>query len=62
MAEPHTNLVVVCRDNAVIGVVTKKDITVQISRCVDFDLEAPVETIMTRDVAYCRSSDALADV
>jgi CBS domain-containing protein len=62
MAEPHTNLVIVCRDGAAIGVVTKKDIVVQISRCSGFDLGAPVETVMTRNVAYCRSSDPLTDV
>jgi len=62
MAEPHTSLVIVCRDGAAIGVVTKKDIVVEISRCVDFDLAAPVETVMTRDVACCRASDPLAEV
>src|SRR5260221_6515951 len=62
MAEPHTNLVIVCRDGAAIGVVTKKDIVVEISRCSGFDLDAPVETVMTHDVAYCRSSDPLTDV
>jgi len=62
MAEPHTNLVIVCRDGAAIGVVTKKDIVVQISQSLGFDLGAPVESVMTRDVAYCRSSDPLMDV
>ncbi|HZQ39930.1 MAG TPA: CBS domain-containing protein [Rhizomicrobium sp.] len=62
MAEPHTNLVVVCRDGAAIGVVTKKDIVVEISQCAKFDLDAPVETVMTREVTHCLSSDPLADV
>jgi CBS domain-containing protein len=62
MAEPHTNLVVVCRDGAAIGVVTKMDIVVEISRGDGFDLAAPVQTVMTRDVAYCRKSDPLTDI
>ena len=62
MAEPHTNLVIVCRDGAAIGVVTKKDIVVEISRGAGIDLGAPVETVMTRDVAYCRKSDPLSDI
>ena len=62
MAEPATDLVIVCQGGAVTGVVTKTDIVVQISRNPRFDLGAPVETIMRRDVATCRSSDALSDV
>ena len=62
MTEPHTNLVVVCRDGAAIGVVTKKDIVAEISQCEKFDLGAPVETVMTREVTHCISSDPLADV
>lgn len=62
MAEPHTNLVVVCRDGAAIGVVTKKDIVLEISRCGQLDLGAPVETVMARDVICCQEDDPLADV
>lgn len=62
MAEPATDLVIVCRDGAVTGVVTKTDIVVQISRNPGFDLRAPVESIMRRDVATCRSSDPLSAV
>ena len=62
MAQPATDLVVVCRDGAVVGVVTKTDIVVQISRNPGSDLGAPVDTIMRRDVATCRSSDPLSDV
>jgi CBS domain-containing protein len=43
MTEPHTNLVVVCRGGAAIGVITKKDIVAEISQCANFDLGAPVE-------------------
>jgi CBS domain-containing protein len=62
MTEPHTNLVVVCRGGAAIGVITKKDIVAEISRCANFDLGAPVETVMTREVTHCLSSDPLAGV
>jgi len=62
MAEPATDLVIVCQGGAVTGVVTKTDIVVQISRNPRFDLSAPVESIMRRDVATCRASDPLSDV
>lgn len=62
MAQPATDLVIVCRDGAVVGVVTKTDIVVQISRNPGSDLSAPVDSIMRRDVATCRSSDPLSDV
>lgn len=62
MAEPGTDLVIVCRDGRVSGVVTRSDIVCQISRNPGTDLSAPVDTIMGRDVATCRSSDALSDV
>lgn len=62
MAQPATDLVIVCRDGAVVGVVTKTDIVVQISRNPGSDLGATVDTIMRRDVATCRSSDPLSDV
>ncbi|HEY4078258.1 MAG TPA: CBS domain-containing protein [Rhizomicrobium sp.] len=61
MAEPHTDLVIVCRDGVAIGVITKTDIIAQLSRH-ETDLDASVDTIMTREVAYCRSSDPLGDV
>ena len=62
MARPATDLVIVCRGGAVIGVVTKTDIVVQISRNPGSDLAMPVDTIMRRDVATCRSSDPLSTV
>lgn len=60
LAVPHTDLVVVCREGAVVGVVTKSDIIVQVSR--GAALDAAVDTIMTCDVAFCRPADALLDV
>jgi len=60
MARPETDLVVVCRDGAITGVVTKTDIVAHISR--GADLGAPIDTVMRRDVTTCRASDALGDV
>lgn len=60
LAVPHTDLVVVCRNGVVVGVVTKSDIVVQVSR--GSALDAAVDTIMTCDVAFCRSTDPLLDV
>lgn len=62
MARPDIDLVVVCREGAVSGVVTKTDIVAHISRDPGTDLSAPVETVMRRDVTTCRASDALGDV
>ena len=62
MAQPATDLVIVCRGGAVIGVVTKTDIVVQISRNPGSDLAMPVDAIMRRDVATCRSSAPLSAV
>jgi signal-transduction protein with cAMP-binding, CBS, and nucleotidyltransferase domain len=61
MAEPHTDLVIVCRDGITIGVITKTDILMQIRRP-GADLDGPVERAMARDVVTCRSCDSLADV
>jgi CBS domain-containing protein len=60
MARPETDLVVVCREGAITGVVTKTDIVAHISR--GADLSAPIDTVMRRDVTTCRASDALGDV
>ena len=62
MTEPHTDLIIVCRDGAAVGVVTKTDIVCQISRGSESDLAAPVDSIMARDVAWCRSSDPVNEV
>ncbi|HEY2837272.1 MAG TPA: CBS domain-containing protein [Rhizomicrobium sp.] len=62
MARPDIDLVVICREGTVAGVVTKTDIVAHISRDPGTDLSAPVETVMRRDVTICRASDALGDV
>jgi CBS domain-containing protein len=62
MARPDIDLVVVCREGSVTGVITKTDIVAHISRDSGTDLNAPVETVMRRDVTICRASDALGDV
>jgi CBS domain-containing protein len=60
MTRPHTDLLIVCDEGVVIGVVTKTDIVLQVSR--ESGLGAPVRTIMARDVACCRVTDKLPDV
>ena len=62
MTEPHTNLVVVCRDGAAIGVVTKKDIVTEISRCKNSISARRSRRSSFREVTHCLSSDPLADV
>lgn len=62
MAKPHTDLVVVCSDGVVAGVVSKTDIVAHVSRGLERTFNAPVTTIMTREVTCCRTSDALLDV
>lgn len=62
MAQPHTDLVVVCEGDAMVGVVTKTDIVAQIGRCRGGACMARVETIMIRDVVSCRPNDLLADL
>jgi len=62
MAEPHTDLVVVCEAGVLAGVVTKTDIVAQISRCGGGACMERVETIMTRDVVSCRPNDLLAEL
>lgn len=59
----HTNLVV-ARDKAgaMVGVVTKTDIVRQLSHCSGAGCTAPVATVMTRDVTYCRAGDFLHEV
>jgi CBS domain-containing protein len=63
MAKPHTDLVVVCEDAVMVGVVTKTDILAKLSRC-DFghSLDVRLDTIMTREVTSCRPTDPLFDL
>ena len=62
MAKPHTDLVVVCRDGIVIGVVTKTDIVAHVSRYLASSFDAPIANIMTREVAHCLTTDPLLGV
>jgi CBS domain-containing protein len=62
MGKPHTDLVVVCDQGGMVGVVTKTDIVGQISRCLGSACEARVDSIMTQNVVYCRANEFLQDV
>lgn len=62
MSNPHTDLIVVCDHGDMVGVLTKTDIVGQISRCIGSGCTARVDSIMTRDVTYCRTQEALLDV
>lgn len=58
-----TDLVIVCDGEGVLqGVVTKTDVARQIGVCQGSTCMCPASTVMTRDVALCRSADALQDV
>jgi CBS domain-containing protein len=62
MSTPHTDLIVVCDHGDMVGVLTKTDIVGQIGRCMGSGCTARVDSIMTRDVTYCRTDDVLLDV
>jgi CBS domain-containing protein len=63
MSEPHTDLIVVCDKGNMVGVLTKTDIVSQIGRCMaGAGCTASVESIMSRDVTYCRTHEILLDV
>ena len=62
MFKPHTDLIVVCDHGDMVGVLMKTDIVGQISRCTGSGCTAKVDSIMTRDVTYCRTHEALLDV
>ena len=62
MSKPHTDLIVVCKDGDMVGVLTKTDIVGQISRCTGSGCTTRVDSIMTREVIYCRTHEALLDV
>jgi len=62
MSKPHTDLIVVCDHGDMVGVLTKTDIVGQIGRCMGSGCTARVDSIMTRDVTYCRTDDVLLDV
>ena len=56
------DLVVVCDHGDMVGVLTKTDIVSQIGRCMGAGCTARVDSIMTRDVTYCRTHEILLDV
>ncbi len=62
MSKPHTDLIVVCDHGDMVGVLTKTDIVGQIGRCMGSGCTARVDSIMTRDVTYCRADDVLLEV
>lgn len=62
MSRPHTDLIVACDHGVMVGVLTKTDIVGQIGRCMGAGCTASVDSIMTRDVAYCRTHEILLDV
>ncbi len=62
MSRPHTDLIVACDHGDMVGVLTKTDIVGQIGRCMGAGCTARVDSIMNRDVAYCRAHDLLLDV
>ena len=62
MSEPHTDLIVVCDHGDMVGVLTKTDIVRQIGRCMGVGCTARVDSIVTRDVTYCRTYEILLDV
>ena len=62
MSKPHTDLIVVCDHGDMVGVLTKTDIVGQIGRCMGAGCTATVDSIMTRDVTYCRTHEILLDV
>src|SRR5665213_2628132 len=62
MSKPHTDLIVVCDHGDMVGVLTKTDIVGQISRCMGSGCTARVDSIMTREVTYCRTHETLLDI
>lgn len=62
MSKPHTDLIVVCDNGEMAGVLTKTDIVGEIGRCMGAGCTARVDSIMTRDVTYCRTHEILLDV
>jgi CBS domain-containing protein len=61
-SKPHTDLIVVCNHGDMVGVLTKTDIVGQIGGCTGAGCTARVDSIMTRNVTYCRTHETLLDV
>ena len=63
MAKPHTDLVVVCDDGVMVGVVTKTDILARLDRCrFESGFDTRLDTVMTREVTSCQPTDSLPDL
>ena len=63
LSSTQISLVVVCdQEETMIGVVTKSDIVRQIGHCTGRTCTNTADSIMTRDVISCRTSDFLPDV
>jgi CBS domain-containing protein len=62
MSKPHTDLIVVCDHGDMVGVLSKTNIVGEIGRCMGAGCTARVDSIMTRDVTYCRPHEILLDV
>ena len=60
MSTPHTDIVIVCDDGEMVGVVTKTDILALLhERRFESCFDTRVDVIMTREVVSCRSDDPL---
>jgi CBS domain-containing protein len=52
----------VCRDDAVVGIVTDRDIAMRVTAAGLDPVKTPIAEIMTRTVVTCREDDRLVDV
>lgn len=59
---PQRNLVVVCDNGSMAGVVTKTDVVSRISHCAGCSCTTAISQAMTREVTFCRPGDALGEV
>jgi CBS domain-containing protein len=63
LCETHRALVAVCdRDDAMVGVMSKTDVVRQVARSPKAVNDIRIESVMTRDVVFCRLVDSLDDV
>lgn len=63
MLTEDTDLLVVCKEGVMAGVLTKTDIVAQVQRHpLGYGFQVPVTAIMTRDVISCRAGDRLHDI
>ena len=63
LTQTQISLVVVCNPGRTMaGVITKSDIVRQIGHCAGGACQTAAADVMTRQVAFCRAADRLADV